>query len=383
MTDERSDAEIIAEFGPEWIVFWSGQVRTSQFDIWLPYLRRSRYRYAIVASGGVVPDSVRELVAPLPNVEILASWGDSGPWLRKVPTLRGFLYIGNQPENYSVINSFRNQLHIWLGHGESGKAANAFRSASIFDSMFVADYRAVERYPRAIRRWVRAGACAIGVPVVEDVVADPWTRPRPVRTVLYAPTWEGTGDAVDYSSLPEFAPLLRDALPALTAAGVTVILRPHPGTGKRRTEYRDLVAELEGAGAVRSRDKTGAFASADLLISDVSGVVGEFLFTQKPTALVTSQRLLDLRRGDKLVDEYPWVDPWPVEGLDIPARLEALGRADPLRGARARAAGRMFRGHRSMDAAVRTFDIALDTVRFRKTPIPPRYAFEVRRRLGR
>lgn len=383
MVDERSDMEIIAEHGPEWVMFWTGHVRVSQFAIWLPYLRHSRYRYAIVASGGVVPDSVRKHVASLPNVEILASWEASKPWLRKLPTLRGFLYVGNHTENYEVVNAFRNLLHIWIGHGESGKAANAFRTASIFDSLFVADYAAVQRYPRAIRQWVGRGACAIGVPVVEDAVADPWTHPRPVRTVLYAPTWEGTVDAVDYSSLPEFAPILRDALPALSASGIKVLLRPHPGTGKRRPEYRDLVTALEEAGAVRSRNKAAAFAAADVLISDVSGVVGEFLFTQKPTVLVASPRLLGLARGDRLMTEYPWVETWPVDGLDIGERLAALGRHDPLRGARARAAGRMFRGHRSLEDAVRTFDLALDTVRFRKTPIPPRWVFEVRRRLRR
>ena len=385
VVEPRSDAEIIAEFGPEWVVFWSGGgVRASQFAIWAPYLRRSRYRFVVVSTGGTTSDSVRDEIAAMPNVELLASWPDAKPWLKAVPTLRGFLYVGNHVENYEAINAFRGLVHIWIGHGDSGKAANAFRTASIFDSVFMGDYAAIGRFPRAIRRWVGQGACAIGVPIVEGVVADPWDRPRPVRTVLYAPTWEGYGPKVDYSSLGEFGPVLRDALPALTQAGVTVLLRPHPGSGSRhRPEFKSMVEELVAAGAVRDKDKTRAFATADVLISDVSGVVGEFLFTRKPTVITTSARLAGIKRSGKMGDEYPWVDLWPVEGLDLAARLDELGRRDPMRGARGRAANRMFRGHRSLEDAVRTFDIALDSVRFRKTPIPPRWVFEVRRRLRR
>ena len=58
--EPRSDAEIIAEFGPEWVVFWSGGgVRSSQLEIWAPYLRRSPYRDVVVKTPGVTPPRPR------------------------------------------------------------------------------------------------------------------------------------------------------------------------------------------------------------------------------------------------------------------------------------------------------------------------------------
>lgn len=379
--DAISDAEAIAELGPNWCLFWAESVKVTQFDIWLPYLRRSRHRYAIAASGDAFPESVRSRVEQLPNVILLKSFAESKPWLRRTQGFRGFLYISTKPENFTVINGFRGSTHVWLGHGESGKAANAFRSASIYDSVFMADYDAIGRFPRAIQRWVGQGACAIGVPIVEGVISDPWTAPRPVKTVLYAPTWEGYRDSVDYSSIPEFLPRLIEAVPALHADGVQVIIRAHPGTGHRRPDYRASLEAAFAAGATRGTAKADAFAAADIMISDVSGVVGEFLFTQKPTIMPTSARLFSVIKDHKLVEEYPWVDLWPTDGLDIRARLAALASDDPLRRARARAANEKFRGHRTLEAATATFDLALDATRWRGRRIPPRYAFEIQRRL--
>src|SRR5215218_5551860 len=44
-----SEQDIVA-FNPDWLVFWSDSIIASQLAVWLPYLRRSRYRF-VVASG--------------------------------------------------------------------------------------------------------------------------------------------------------------------------------------------------------------------------------------------------------------------------------------------------------------------------------------------
>ncbi|MEX2183194.1 MAG: CDP-glycerol glycerophosphotransferase family protein [Chloroflexota bacterium] len=375
------DPKAIETFAPHWCLFWAESVKVSQFEIWLPYLRRSRYRYAIAASGDQFPASVRAHVEAMPNVTLVPAFDQMRPIFRASSAFHGFLYISTKPENFAIVNSFGGYMHVWLGHGESGKAANAFRTASVYDSVFMAHYDGVRRFPRAVRRWVGRGACAIGVPIVEGVTQDPWAFPRPVRTILYAPTWEGYRDSVDYSSVPEFVPRLVEAMPSLLADGVKVIVRPHPGTGKRRPEYRPLLDALLDAGALRGRTKAEDFAEADIMIGDVSGVVGEFLFTQKPTIMPTSARLATVIPDAKLRAEYPWVDRWPDDGLDIQGRLAALASRDPLRGARAAAARRKFRGHRSLEEAAVTFDIALAATRWRKTRIPPRYVFEAAARV--
>jgi hypothetical protein len=278
----------------------------------------------------------------------------------------------------------RRASHVWLGHGESGKKANAHRTASVYDSVFVADYAAVDRYQAAIRRWVRHGACAIGTPLVEGIVADPWTRPRPVRTILYAPTWEGRAPTTDYGSVESAGPALVAAMPALRERGVRVILRPHPGTGSRRPELKETLAALVDAGAEHGTDKARDFTDADVIISDISGVTSEFLFTRKPAIMPISPKLLEVMKSERRIEaEYPWVYRWHVDEEDLLTRLAALEGADPLRRARDRAAGRTFRDHRSIEDAVRTFDLALSVTRWRRRRIGVRYAFEGKRLLTR
>jgi hypothetical protein len=121
------------------------------------------------------------------------------------------------------------------------------------------------------------------------------------------------------------------------------------------------------------------------MISDVSGVTSEFLFTEKPSIMPVSSRLASLgRSAERLRREYPWVQQWDPARQDLVQVIEGLEREDPLRSARARAARHLFRGHRSLDDAVRSFDLALGSVRWRRRRyIPVRTVYEVRRTLAR
>jgi hypothetical protein len=378
MSPPGSVEELVA-FDPHWCLFWGKPATVAQSSIWLPYVRRSRYRYVVLSSVDDVPAPVREQIADLPDCVVLEPFATAVDWLRQAPHLRGFLYPSGRPANFRMVNSFPGKAHIWIGHGESEKLANAFRTASLYDSIFIAQGRAVRRFPRAIRGWVGDGACVIGTPVAESVSKDPWSRPRPIRTILYAPTWEGYRDRVDYSSLREVGPVVADLLPRLAERGTRVILRPHPATGHRRPSDTALVDSLVAAGAVRGGEKAADFAAADVMISDISGVTGEFLFTEKPAIMPVFDRLAGIGKDEtRIADEYPWVYRWNPEGEDLLALLERIETSDPLRRRRAVSARRMFRGHRSLDDAVDTFDLALSSVRWRKSRIPVRWVFEAK-----
>jgi hypothetical protein len=382
MTSTDDSDDNLLEFDPNWALFWARGVTGFHLDIWMPYLRHSRNRYVVMAGEDRFSDAVRAKIASLPNVRILEPFEHAKGWLRLCPSFKGVLYIGTKPENFRVVNSFGGKLHVWLGHGESDKVYNAFRTASLYDSMFVARYGVVKRYPRAIRRWVAAGACAIGTPILEGAIKDPWSAPRPVRTILYAPTWEGHGERADYSSLAEIGPGLIDALPGLKERGIRVIMRPHPSTGMRVSGLRDLRDAIYAAGAEPGGDKAADFTAADLMISDISGVTAEFLFTEKPILMPVSERLAGLGKDEaRLAAEYPYAYRWPVEGASLVERLTELATSDPLRDTRAKAAKDMFRGHRSIEEAAGSFDLALASVAWRKTRVPVRWVYELKRRI--
>lgn len=378
--NDNAKVDLLA-FDPHWCVFWGEAVTAFHLDIWAPYLRRSRHRFAIMAGEDGFSAAVRQQIAELPNCRIVEPYAAMKPTLHRCPSLSGFLYVGSRRENFKVVNSFERKLHVFIGHGESDKVYSGSRTASIYDSVLVSRYRVVDRFPRSIRRWVRAGALAIGSPIAEGTVKDPWRHPRKVRTILYAPTWEGHGPRGDYTSLPEVGPALVAALPALSERGITVIVRPHPVTGMRLPQLRDVRDAIYEAGAARGRTKAEDFADADVMLSDISGVTAEFLFTEKPTIVPITRALTAVGVDEaRLAAEYPWAYRWDVENEGLLDWLDRLESSDPLRSARATAARAMYRGHRSLEEAVATFDLALSCVRWRRSRIPPRYVFEARRR---
>jgi hypothetical protein len=374
-----ANADELARYGPHWCLFWGDAVAPYMFEVWYPRLLRSRLRYAILSGVDEIPDVVREKVRGMPNCVVLEPYVETKRWLRAVPTFEGFLHVDTRREVYTVVNAFRSASHVWIGHGESEKRVNLHRTVSLYDAVFLGRYADVRRAPRAIRRWVAHGACAIGGTIVEGATKDPWVHPRSPRTVLYAPSWEGTRDSVDYSSIPEVVPHLLDALPELTERGVRIIVRPHPRTGARSPDHLRLIERLVAAGATRGGEKGADFTAADLMIGDVSGVTSEFLFTEKPGILPVSDRLTGIGKSPTILErEYPWLYRWDPAHGTLPELLDELAAHDPLRRARAGAARRTFRGHRSIEEAARTFDVALTAPRWRRSriPIPLRWVFE-------
>ena len=116
--------------------------------------------------------------------------------------------------------------------------------------------------------------------------------------MLYAPTWEGFYGSTGYSSLLRMGRELVAALLALD--GVRVLFKPHPASGSVDAAYarasRDISALVEQAGPQHAvvPDLTGlyeAFNASDLLVSDVSSVVTDFLHARKPYVMTNPDGL--------------------------------------------------------------------------------------------
>src|SRR5699024_4226344 len=125
-----------------------------------------------------------------------------------------------------------------------------------------------------------------------------------VNTVLYAPTWEGHYADTNYGSLPVGPDIVRELL----SRGMTVIFRPHPFSYRNpeareniREIHRLLEADTQATGrphlyrapAEKDLDAFGCFNAADAMISDVSSVVPDFLYSGKPYGLVTMTSTVD------------------------------------------------------------------------------------------
>ena len=144
----------------------------------------------------------------------------------------------------------------------------------------------------------------------------------PLR-VLVAPTWGRNGLLSRYG-----ANLLRPLL----AEGHRLTIRPHPQSLKSEIEMIERLREEMGAQERCDWDigsnGMDAFAGADILLSDISGVVFDFAFlTSQP--VVTVDFPVDMRGFD--ANDLPFT-PWDIDVLDTVGRRVGEGELDDLAG---------------------------------------------------
>ncbi|MEV0806054.1 CDP-glycerol glycerophosphotransferase family protein [Micromonospora sp. NPDC050200] len=235
-------------------------------------------------------------------------------------TVRAALYAANVGANIHLLRE-PGMKHVFVGHGDSDKQASVNPYSKVYDEVWVAGLAGRERYARAgvgvrdediaeIGRPQLAGVHTFGAPA-ED---------RPF-TVLYAPTWEGWLDDDPYhTSLVLMGERIVKGLLA-TSPAVRLIYKPHPLTGSRSKEakvaHERMVALVRAAGGdvdATSLDGPGhrvvtgrvpalfdCFNQTDLLISDVSSVVSDFVQSQRPYVVANPSGLPE----DEFRREYP------------------------------------------------------------------------------
>lgn len=204
------------------------------------------------------------------------------------------LYVNHNVRNLHPLR-FATMLHAYLGHGESDKIASASNQVKAYDFVLVAGIAARDRLARALMRYdVDAHVRLVGRPQLDadDQVTQtrsPSTRP----TVVYAPTWEGAQPSMAYSSVRSHgAELLRSLL---ESAKFRVVYRPHPRTGANDAAFsaadeqlRVLVQRFRAREPQIGHTVDSAPSwdprrdDADILITDISAVAGDWMTTGKP-----------------------------------------------------------------------------------------------------
>jgi len=293
-----------------------------------------------------------------------------------LPEVRVALFVANGGENVRLLRN--PQLRsAFIGHGDSDKAASASPLAKMYDEVWVAGEAGRDRYAVA-RVGVRPEQVrVVGRPQVRHVLPGSPPAPGAPCSVLYAPTWEGLFQDDAESSLQHSGTALVRGLLALP--GVRVLYRPHPKTGARDPRFRrahdEVLALLAAAGAPHAvvdsatTDLHGAFNMADVLITDVSSVISDFLASGKPYLVVNGTDL----DASSFREEFP-----STAGAGIVGRgAEGLGAAvadargpDSMRAARQQVRLQLIGPPTDDPVAVfaRAVDALGDTLRPRGTP---------------
>ncbi|MFG1652373.1 CDP-glycerol glycerophosphotransferase family protein [Micromonospora sp. NPDC049275] len=320
---------------PEFLLYFSAPPGSEyQVTMWLPYLKRIGRPFMVVLRE---PEFLAPIAAATDAPVVYC------PTLRAmdevlVPSLRAAFYVNHGAKNSHCIR-FTQLTHVQLHHGDSDKAPSANPVSGIFDRIFVAGPAAIERYARAGVQIPAEKFVIVGRPQVESITV----RPEPLaadspRTVLYTPTWTGHHADADYCSLPVAEPMLRKLLDR----GVTVILRAHPYTTQNPASARQLgrLTELLAAdrartgrphvwgAAARGLSLVDSVNRSDALISDVSGVISDYLYSGKPFAVTDMGG-----EGDRFTERFPLAGAGYVLHRDMTNLDDVLGRllgTDPM-----------------------------------------------------
>lgn len=209
-------------------------------------------------------------------------------------------YVHNAAENRGFLKN-RKITSVWVHHGDGDKLASYRAKSAEYDYLFVAGQGAVDRYANHGVNIPGEKFRIIGRPQTESIeVSDRLLRDIENPTVLYAPTWHGKKPIENYSSLDYGQEIVK----SLLDHGATIIFRPHPASKSSR-KYRDLIKDiqtiLEGDAAQTGRHHIWGRSAEDMMtvadvanasdamISDVSGIVTDYMQSKKPYAMVTLQ----------------------------------------------------------------------------------------------
>jgi hypothetical protein len=333
----------LAEMRPEVLVVWPETFVPTQFDIWESYFRHSSHRIAVLSrtfEGKTRPDSDIPMFFEDDDHLSLAE-------VARISSIRVVLYPTVRLRFRKHINAFAGRRNVFVGHGDSDKASSARSRNRIFDSIFVADEAARQRYGHALPD---ALFVSVGAPFLDGVVAD--DSVQPIRKVLYAPTWEGHEPDNNYSSVTVVA----ENLDSLAGPDVRVLM--HPGVGSKSQVFAAAAAKILARFPAANRGtKVDEFNDSDAIVTDISGVLTEYLATRKPIVIVDpGTHIFNETFQKSATGEF--AVKWDPETIPLAAALEQ-SQTPGLRKARIAAADRKFQGAESSVAAQARFDVAL------------------------
>ncbi|MFG1875208.1 CDP-glycerol glycerophosphotransferase family protein [Sphaerisporangium sp. NPDC049003] len=286
----------VQAYRPEVIFYFSGPpTSVYQATMWLDTMARLSRRTIIVLREREILPLLGPTALPVLCVPSAVDLMN----LRGLDGARLALYASNVGKNIHLLRA-QGLRSVFIGHGDSDKEASFNPFSKAYDEVWVVGQAGRDRYLRAQVGVRDEDIVEVGRPQLSGIRRS--GPGLPVLSVLYAPTWEGWTDDLFHTSLITMGPKLVRALLAHSPA-VRVIYKPHPLTGERDpragTAHRRIV-EMIGAGAGRHQVVTGpephlyaCFNDCDLLVSDISSVVADFVASGKPYAVTNVAGMAD------------------------------------------------------------------------------------------
>jgi hypothetical protein len=221
--------------------------------------------------------------------------------------IRFIFYVNNGMKNVHMLRFFQ-LYHIQLLHGESDKAPSTNLIAQSYHKLCVAGEAAIDRYKLNHINIHEDRFVKIGRPITHQLKIQQKPSDN-ITKILYAPTWEEYSYQSNSSLLKMGLKIIRQLCSDFPQ--VKIYYKPHPRTGSLNKSFKKTHQDiknfvLKNQGVVIEHDGKSmslydAFNETDLLITDISSTIADFLYTQKPFLVCNPLDLSD----DDIDKNYP------------------------------------------------------------------------------
>lgn len=295
--------QFLDDLAPTHVTYLSAGAGQSEYILnqWIPVIEQ-------VPSPGFILVREATNLSPIQKTSLPVVYAPSTRHVEELTADRVNIayYLANAGKNVHLLREAAVK-HVFLNHGDSDKSTSANPVSRVYDEVWVAGQAAIDRYESAGITIPDDNYRIVGRPQMAPLLVGPRGADR--MTILYAPTFEGYYEESNYSSLERMGPqMIRHILAEYP--DVRVIFKPHPNTGVQRHGMniaRIEIAEMLSTGDHMFVDPSSpmtlydAFDQSDLMISDISSVVTDYLYTERP---IIVSNPVDLSR-DLFLNTFP------------------------------------------------------------------------------
>lgn len=263
-----------------------------QIAQWLPVFEKApaHLRPLIVTRHAATTEELQKITS---LTVIHARTYDLLMQLLELSHFKALIYVNNSYQNFQTL-AYQRAVHIHVNHGESDKISMVSNQSKAYDKVFVAGAAAKDRYLSAVA-WVdEEKLIPVGRPQL-DLETTPILGKSALKTITYAPTWEGEDEANNYTSMDCYGTAIIDA--ALQQKNCRVIYKPHPRILDSKdslinSAHKYIVQKLSrGEHEVHlTGDVLSVLKDTDLLISDISSVTLDYLYLRPSGAIFLTDR---------------------------------------------------------------------------------------------
>ena len=267
------------KYQPDFILYFSGNSKsTYQINSWLPLLSIIKFKFVIFLREhhhyGNLENSEYPIVFLKDTIDIEKN--------SSITSIKAALYTTNVGKNIHLIRDIRIK-HIFIGHGDSDKSGSANNLMKLYDHMFVAGDAHIDRMNKNNIVTPENYFYKIGRPQLELLSKKKKSSNKKIN-LLYAPTWEGYYENSCYSSLNIIHNQLEEYINK-NKSTVDFLFRPHPHTGVVNKKYNNIKKRLMNLTNYKYNNLHDCFQFADILITDISGILSDFIYLNKPIIL--------------------------------------------------------------------------------------------------